>query len=334
MGDMMRKVGFLLFFLGVVAIGVGVCYSIFFKSSNEFLLNDFQIDDTTKVSDVDNNTKNRILEYLNTKYHKDFQVIGLVREFCLEASGSSLTYTNTCTDNNIHDYIYQIKDSNNVSFYVKEVFYNDEYVTVKNSSNSYDISSQQLGFYDSYISQLVVNKLEKKLISLYEELFSTTVDVQVYDGLGVDNITSINSYQYLGGSSQKITDTSISFKEFISSLDTLDNSVSIRVKLDQDITKNNFQSIVSKLVNNKQLLPSDTSLTLDTLLLEFNNKNRYIEKFSGWIELKSGTDIFDSFNLSVYDKTISTFSNSETDDDEIRYDDFMKLNPSDFSFTK
>ena len=141
MGDMMRKVGFLLFFLGVIAIGVGVCYSIFFKSSNEVLLNDFQIDDTTKVSDVDNNTKNRILEYLNTKYHKDFQVIGLVREFCLEASGSSLTYTNTCTDNNIHDYIYQIKDSNNVSFYVKEVFYNDEYVTVKNSSNSYDISS-------------------------------------------------------------------------------------------------------------------------------------------------------------------------------------------------
>lgn len=170
------------------------------------------------------------------------------------------------------------------------------------------------------------------LTPLYEQLFSTSADVTIYEGLKIQTLNSQNFYQYLGGDSQAITNTTISLNEFIPYLKDFEDKISIHVKLDEDITKDNFQTIVSKMYNDKDIMmPNDIPLTVNTLLLEFNNQNRYIEYSLNSVNLKSGKDIYDSFNPLVYPKEI-TFYSEESSDEVINYQDFMALSPKDFSF--
>ena len=115
-----------------------------------------------------------------------------------------------CTDSKIKNSIYQVHTDMG-DFYVKEVSYgNQDY-----SLNDYDKSTQAEGFYDTYISMIVAEKLKDRLLDNYQNVSIDIQNIEIYEGLGIDSFNNTNLYQYLGNDFQHITNTDISISEFI-----------------------------------------------------------------------------------------------------------------------
>lgn len=272
--------------------------------------------------------KAEIQTYLKNKYNDDFEVVKLAKTFCLEDSDTNLYLSEPCTDNKIKNQLYEVKDSNGVTFYVKKVSYDETKITLTREE---DINSQSVGLYDSYISYIVANKLEAELEPLYSSFFGGNVTVEIYDGLGISNMSYDNAYESLGKDMQVFTDKEISVNDYIANLDSFENDLSILIKVDQDITKDNFQSIVSTIKNNV-FVPGGYLIEIDKMLIQFNNGNRYIEySMGGLVSLKYGKDIYDGLNDDLYDKSI-VLEDSIFSSNGINYDEFMSLDPSTFNF--
>ena len=231
-----------------------------------------------------------------------------------------------CTDSKIKDSIYQVHTDMG-DFYVKEVNYgNRDY-----SLNDYDKSTQEEGFYDTYISMIVAEKLKDRLLDNYQNVSIDIQNVEIYEGLGIDSPNNTNLYQYLGNDFQHITNTDISISEFISYLPAESKNINVLLAVEGDITEDNFQEMVGVM---KQLIFSSTlysSLPLQHMIIQFNNQKRYLEYSGGTIQLKAGRDVYDNSNPSIYSNRIVLGNTISTQG--ITYQDFMKLSSDKIIFS-
>ena len=317
--------------LGLICVGFGG-YKFMFSDTEEKKTDDKKEEnkkeENKKEDDFSSDIKSEIEKYLKDKYNEEFEVVKLAKTFCLETSETNLYYSEPCTDKKIKNNIYEAKNSEGLSFYVKKVSYDSEKIVL---TDEYDINTQSVGLYDTYISFIVANKLESKLESLYSSFFNTNISVTISDGLGISDFDYDNPYMYLGKDIQKFTDKNISIDEYINSFDEFGRNVKLLVKIDQDITKDNFQSIVSTIRNNS-FVSSGLSIEINDIIFVFNNEERYIEySMGGLVRLKSGnyTETLESEDL--YEKSIVLKSDIFSSDG-ISYDEFMALDPATFNF--
>ncbi|MBO5375909.1 MAG: hypothetical protein J6A52_03560 [Bacilli bacterium] len=325
MKDIKKIIAIICLVLGLAFVGFGGYKIVTFDSSDEEEKKENDKKEEDKKEENLEEVKSEIQTYLKDKYNEDFEVVKLVKTFCLD--GVELYGTN-CTDNNIKNEIFEVKNSNDLSFYVKKVSYD---TTKINLTDEDAINTQSVGLYDNYISFIVANKLARELEPLYSSYLGGNVIVEIFDGLGISNISHSNAYENLGKDMQVFTDKEISLNDFVANLDSMENDLSILIKVDQEITKDNFQSIVTT-IKNTSFVPNGYLIEVDDVLIQFNNGNRYIEySMGGIIRLKYGKDIYDSFNDDLYDKTIILDSNIFSTDG-ISYDEFMALDPSTFNF--
>ena len=309
---MYKKSGVILIILSIFLLMLGLCYLIFCNVLPAYF---YRQPDITGVR-----------TYLEEKYHRQYNSsdISFVTSYCLAESNSGLVYSSPCNSEKIINFIYLVHD-NNLKFYVKEVRYPESKINLTEE----DKNTESEGFYDTYLSTLMSFKLEDILLQQYQDLFSSTVFVDIYDGLGIDNPSITNLYQSLGKDFQSISDSDISIDSFITYLPATARDLHIHIKIDEDITSVNFQSMVSKLVQLIENSTVNSQLTISQVLLEFDNQNRYLEFSTGIIRLKTGKNIY-SANSKVYPMDIVYGNQSSTTG--ISYQEFMSLPKKSFSF--
>lgn len=282
-----------------------------------------KIEETTK-EELTNETKGEIVHYLSTKYEKDFEVVEKVQEYCFEKTNMSLVPSNSCSNVTIKDTIYKVKDNNGIEFVVKGVTYDKSKITLTEEEQR----TQEEGYYDDYINVLKASEIEEELETLYTVLFNVVADVHIYDGLGIEDVTSKNAYQNLEKQENNIE---ISLDDFLNELSSpLEYEIKIYVKLDDIVTRDNFQQIVSKFTNSRLLTTTNNKITLNKILLGFKNDKRYIEYDRGFLNLKRGENVYDNSNEEVYDKTIILGNGTSTSG--ISYNEFEALDKLTFTF--
>ena len=190
-----------------------------------------------------------------------------------------------------------------------------------------DKKTQSERFYDTYLSAIMKEKLEKKLLKQFKKTFPSITFIEMYDGLGIDNPTITNLYQYLSKDFQTLTDANISLESFVSYLPSIATDIHIHIKIPEDISNDNFQSMVSQLVEMVQNSVVPSGINIQQVLLEFNNQ-LYLDYSSGVVRLEKGDNIYFS-NSKVYPLDI-VVSNSISQGD-ISYQDFMSLSKNSFS---
>ena len=190
-----------------------------------------------------------------------------------------------------------------------------------------DKKTQSEGFYDTYLSASMKEKLEKKLLKQFKKTFPSITFIEMYDGLGIDNPTITNLYQYLSKDFQTLTDANISLESFVTYLPSIATDIHVHIKIPEDISNDNFQSMVSQLVEMVQNSVVPSEINIQQVLLEFNNQ-LYLDYSSGVVRLEKGDNIYFS-NSKVYPLDI-VVSNSISQGD-ISYQDFMSLSKNSFS---
>lgn len=190
-----------------------------------------------------------------------------------------------------------------------------------------DKKTQSERFYDTYLSAIMKEKLEKKLLKQFKKTFPSITFIEMYDGLGIDNPTITNLYQYLSKDFQTLTDANISLESFVTYLPSIATDIHIHIKIPEDISNDNFQSMVSQLVEMVQNSVVPSGINIQQVLLEFNNQ-LYLDYSSGVVRLEKGDNIYFS-NSKVYPLDI-VVSNSISQGD-ISYQDFMSLSKNSFS---
>lgn len=190
-----------------------------------------------------------------------------------------------------------------------------------------DKKTQSERFYDTYLSAIMKEKLEKKLLKQFKKTFPSITFIEMYDGLGIDNPTITNLYQYLSKDFQTLTDANISLESFVTYLPSIATDIHIHIKIPEDISNDNFQSMVSQLVEMVQNSVVPSGINIQQVLLEFNNQ-LYLAYSSGVVRLEKGDNIYFS-NSKVYPLDI-VVSNSISQGD-ISYQDFMSLSKNSFS---
>ena len=190
-----------------------------------------------------------------------------------------------------------------------------------------DKKTQSERFYDTYLSAIMKEKLEKKLLKQFKKTFPSITFIEMYDGLGIDNPTITNLYQYLSKDFQTLTDANISLESFVTYLPSIATDIHIHIKIPEDISNDNFQSMVSQLVEMVQNSVVPSGINIQQVLLEFNNQ-LYLDYSSGVVCLEKGDNIYFS-NSKVYPLDI-VVSNSISQGD-ISYQDFMSLSKNSFS---
>lgn len=310
----MKKIGICLVIICVILLFLGILYLVFVEDYSFY-----------RVREV-SHARREIREYLNEKYNENFKNIEFVISYCLEQTSTGLFYSMPCTDSKIKNSIYQVHTDMG-DFYVKEVSYgNQDY-----SLNDYDKSTQAEGFYDTYISMIVAEKLKDRLLDNYQNVSIDIQNIEIYEGLGIDSFNNTNLYQYLGNDFQHITNTDISISEFISYLPAESKNINVLLDVGDDITEDNFQEMVDVM---RQLISSSnlySSLSLQQMIIQFNNQNRYLEYSGGTIQLKAGRDVYDNSNPSIYSNRIVLGNTISTQG--ITYQDFMKLSSDKIIFS-
>ena len=190
-----------------------------------------------------------------------------------------------------------------------------------------DKKTQSERFYDTYLSAIMKEKLEKKLLKQFKKTFPSITFIEMYDGLGIDNPTITNLYQYLSKDFQTLTDANISLESFVTYLPSIATDIHVHIKIPEDISNDNFQSMVSQLVEMVQNSVVPSGINIQQVLLEFNNQ-LYLDYSSGVVRLEKGDNIYFS-NSKVYPLDI-VVSNSISQRD-ISYQDFMSLSKNSFS---
>lgn len=314
---------FLLVILIILLIGLGG-YGFYFKDdifnkentdNNNLENNNEQI-----ITNNDNENYKSIEQYLKNKYNENFEVLEISDSQCLEFKDGTIYWDSSssnysCDKNKVSIKTYKVKSNNNITFYVKDVYYDQNIIDLSN--NNIDA----VGTYDSYISGIVATRIIDEILPLYKELLGDVDSLEIYEGLSLDDPDE---------NLQDITDKNISTEDFVAKLGTFEDSISIYIKVNENITKDNFKEIVSKFEDNSKF--AINNLEIDNILVEYNNENRYIEYDFSFetLELKKGNDIFDSFNENVYDKRI-LFGDSPVGDGII-YSEFKKIDSSSFEF--
>ena len=201
------------------------------------------------------------------------------------------------------------------------------YSSSKIKLTNVDKKTQSERFYDTYLSAIMKEKLEKKLLKQFKKTFPSITFIEMYDGLGIDNPTITNLYQYLSKDFQTLTDANISLESFVTYLPSIATDIHIHIKIPEDISNDNFQSMVSQLVEMVQNSVVPSGINIQQVLLEFNNQ-LYLDYSSGVVRLEKGDNIYFS-NSKVYPLDI-VVSNSISQGD-ISYQDFMSLSKNSFS---
>ncbi len=317
----MRKVSIVLSFVGVCLIAFGI-YS-YTDSNNE---NKEEVSFNPEVhKDVTEEDKKNILNYLNVKYGEGFKVVEHTTKYCLSKEDGNYVVDKTCEKKHIVNNIYKVQDSDDITFYVKNVtFPNDEnYEEYFNNS-----------YYDNYVTFNVTKKVEESLTPLFKEL-GDVKEIEIYDGIGVEypQFEKVNDdYKYyimfsnLNKNSQDIVNKDMEITDYINRIYTLDysNKVKLYVKYDLDINSQNFKEIVNNLKNGN-FLNLNYGLEADSIILEFNN-NIYLKYNQGFTFelLKYDKNLLEEDGTLVYDKKI-TLDFSDTEEGSIFFDDFMNL---------
>lgn len=94
-----------------------------------------------------------------------------------------------------------------------------------------DKKTQSEGFYDTYLSAIMKEKLEKKLLKQFKKTFPSITFIEMYDGLGIDNPTITNLYQYLSKDFQTLTDANISLESFVTYLPSIATDIHVHIFL-------------------------------------------------------------------------------------------------------
>lgn len=309
---MRKKLGIILVSLSILFLMLGLVYLVFGRGLS-FVPRLFRKPDISGVRD-----------YLNEKYHMDCSAsdITFVTSYCLKPGSSGFVYTQPCNGRRITDYIYRVSYQD-LEFYVKEVRHsNSEFKFTK-----IDKKTQSEGFYDTYLSVIMKEQLEQKLLTQFQQVFPSITYIEMYDGLGIDNPTISNLYQYLGSDFQSLTDTDISLESFITYLPSIAVDIHIHIKVPDDITNDNFQFMVSQLVEMIQNSDIPSGIQIRQVLLEFNNQ-LYLDYSSGVVRLEKGENIYFS-NSKVY--PLDIVINNKISTGDISYQDFMNLAKDSFS---
>lgn len=315
-----RIIGGIFAILGAVLIVYGN-YEMMEKNNNK----------TTNI-DKNNNeiTENfddkEVIEYLKNKYNQDFELVKKEKEYCLANGTYNLYYTDNCDNQSVVNRIYKVKSlSDEIEFIVKYVSY-DKNVLIPDS----EITNESKGFYDNYISYIVAKKLEEYFLSEYQKIYGNDVYLNIYKGIGIYDINQENSYQYLDNKFQNISDTNIEINDFIDLVS--DATISISIKNNSEITKDNFQDNVDMIYLVKDI--KIVGLFVDNIIVEYKNDERYIEYDNDLkiLELKKGKDKYTYGNKYdvVYDKRICLVDNKTLDC--INYNDFKLLDKNNFNF--
>lgn len=315
-----RIIGGIFAILGAVLIVYGN-YEIMEKNNNK----------TTNI-DKNNNeiTENfddkEVIEYLKNKYNQDFELVKKEKEYCLANGTYNLYYTNNCDNQSVVNRIYKVKSlSDEIEFIVKYVSY-DKNVLIPDS----EITNESKGFYDNYINYIVAKKLEEYFLSEYQKIYGNDISLNIYKGIGIYDINQENSYQYLDNKFQNISDTNIEINDFIDLVS--DATISISIKNNSEITKDNFQDNVDMIYLVKDI--KIVGLFVDNIIVEYKNDERYIEYDNDLkiLELKKGKDKYTYGNKYdvVYDKRICLVDNKTLDC--INYNDFKLLDKNNFNF--
>lgn len=309
---MYKKLGVFLVCFAILLLMLGLVY-LAFGCEFSFISQFFKRPDIRAVRD-----------YLNEKYHTDYSSsnISFVTSYCLKSGSTGFVYTQPCNGRHITDYIYRVSNPD-FEFYVKEVRHSSSKIKLTNV----DKKTQSEGFYDTYLSAIMKEKLEKKLLKQFKKTFPSITFIEMYDGLGIDNPTITNLYQYLSKDFQTLTDANISLESFVTYLPSIATDIHIHIKIPEDISNDNFQSMVSQLVEMVQNSVVPSGINIQQVLLEFNNQ-LYLDYSSGVVRLEKGDNIYFS-NSKVYPLDI-VVSNSISQGD-ISYQDFMSLSKNSFS---
>lgn len=309
---MYKKLGVFLVCFAILLLMLGLVY-LAFGCEFSFISQFFQRPDIRAVRD-----------YLNEKYHNDYSSsnISFVTSYCLKSGSTGFVYTQPCNGRHITDYIYRVSNQD-FEFYVKEVRHSSSKIKLTNV----DKKTQSEGFYDTYLSAIMKEKLEKKLLKQFKKTFPSITFIEMYDGLGIDNPTITNLYQYLSKDFQTLTDANISLESFATYLPSIATDIHVHIKILEDISNDNFQSMVSQLVEMVQNSVVPSGINIQQVLLEFNNQ-LYLDYSSGVVRLEKGNNIYFS-NSKVYPLDI-VVSNSISQGD-ISYQDFMSLSKNSFS---
>lgn len=309
---MYKKLGVFLVCFAILLLMSGLVY-LAFGCGFSFIPQFFQKPDMRAV-----------LYYLNEKYHADYSSsnIEFVTSYCLKSGSTGFVYTEPCHGRHITDYIYRVSNQD-FEFYVKEVRHSSSKIKL---TKKVDKETQSEGFYDTYLSAIMKEKLEKKLLKQFKTIFPSITFIEVYDGLGVENPTISNLYQYLGKNFQALTNTDISLESFITYLPSIATDIHVHIKIPKDISNDNFQSMVSQLVEIVQNSVVPSGINMQQVLLEFNNQ-LYLDYSSDVVRLEKGDNIYFS-NSKVYPLDI-VVSNSISQGD-ISYQEFMGLPKNSF----
>lgn len=267
-----------------------------------------------------------VVAYLNNKYNKNFDNVERVKAYCLKVGKYNLSYNEECTTNDIVNYIYKVKIDNDREFYVKEVTYSNKVVVPEIEKRN-----ETKGFYDNYIGYVIGDKIASLLSPRYRGIFDSDIMIKPYKGLGISNISENAPLQYLDNSYQNIKNEDVSIEEFVDSSNA--TTVGLSVKINSDITENNFKDIVTKISTIRSLAVE--GIFIDSIILEFNNDNRYIyyDNDLKILELKRNMTIDKDVNnsVSVYDRSICL--NNEKTLDCITYNEFMAIDNNNLNFS-
>ena len=313
--------------LGVIALGLG---SFLMINSDDSKKGNKKEEKEEKEENQNNELiteedKKEIEQFLKEKYGNDFEVVNLVTTFCLANSETNLYLTSPCTDKTIKNKIYEVKDSKDIHFYVKSVKYDEDKISITEE----DKESQAVGLYDTYVSHSVASKLSSELKNEYKTIFGTELDVEIYEGIGIENINYDNAYQFLTNEN-KNEDLELSIEEFALKYSGFDNDLGIHITLDMDLTKDNVQEMVKKIKEN-DFLNGRNYVEIGDMIIQFKNGNRYIEyDYESFIEIKFGENVYETFNDELYDKTIIIGNGFSSNG--ISYDEFMALDKTSFNF--
>ena len=315
-----RIIGGIFAILGAVLIVYGN-YEIMEKNNNKTIDEDKNSNEIIEKFD-----DKEVIEYLKNKYNKDFQLVKKEKEYCLANGTYNLYYTDTCDNQSVVNRIYRVKSlSDEIEFIVKYVSY-DKNVLIPDS----EITNESKGFYDNYISYIVAKKLEEYFLSEYQKIYGNDISLNIYKGIGIYDINQENSYQYLDNKFQNISDTNIEINDFIDLVS--DATISISIKNNSEITKDNFQDNVDMIYLVKDI--KIVGLFVDNIIVEYKNDERYIEYDNDLkiLELKKGKDKYTYGNKYdvVYDKRICLVDNKTLDC--INYNDFKLLDKNNFNF--
>lgn len=323
----MKKIGVLFVFLGLVLCSYGG-YKTFYTEEEKEEVKTFEY----FIAPTDEEKK-EITNYLKQKYNLDIEVLEHTTNYCLDYIDDEYQINKKCSKNDLVIDIYKVKDEDDIDFYVKKV---KESETFESSDSS--LNNQINGYYDNYVTYKVINKYEGELKETFKD-FDNLTSINVYDGLGIEKpdykkennkYSSYVIYKDLGVNSQRLVDTDVSVNEYINFISNIGYplEVSLHVTISDDLTSENVQEIIKKIVENQNYITLKYGIISQEILFEYNDKYfiKYIEGSSIEI-LKYSDSIFDD-RERIYDKEI-VLDYIDVSENKILYDRFIELDKID-----